>query len=245
MRVFQESVDRHGKGEQLMPRLRYMIVLGLLVLGGLTPAARTEDTAVSQYFPLAVGNRWVYELQDRTDGAPPVVEYWDVLREENGAFVLRTRQSELTTGGFEEFFLPASEGIKRFAAETQHKDDPPFFLKGPLQVGATWNDEDGTYEITALDTVVTVPAGTFAHCLEVTNRRKGGKATAVTLYALGVGVVRREEIFPIIEGSGTFYPQRQDKALLQLREWKLSTAASTAVSPAEVDTVQQVPASHE
>ncbi len=189
---------------------------------------------MSQYFPLTVGNRWVYELRDRTD-APPVAGYWEVLREEQGAFVLQTRQSELTTGGFEEFFIPTREGIKHFAQETMNKDNPPFFLKGPPQVGTTWEDEDGTYEITALDKSATVPAGTFTHCLEVTNRRKGGKATVVTWYAPGVGVVRREEVFPIIEGSGSFYPQRQDKALLQLREWTVSSAAPTAASPAAVD----------
>jgi hypothetical protein len=212
-------------------------LIGFLAFGSLAFSAHAEEAQVSQYFPLTVGNRWVYELQDRTD-APPVTEYWEVVREEYGAFVLRTRQSELTRGGFEEFFIPTSEGIKRFARETTNKDNPPFFLKGPLQVGTTWEDEDGTYEITALDKRVTVPAGTFPHCLEVTNRRKGGKATVVTLYAPGVGVVQREEVFPIIEGSGSFHPQRQDKALLQLREWKLSSAAPTAASPAAVDTTK-------
>ena len=219
-------------------------LIGLLACGCLVFSVWAEEAQVSQYFPLTVGNRLVYELQDRTD-APPVVEYWEVVREEHGVFVLRTRQSELTTGGFEEFFIPTSEGIKRFAPETTNKDNPPFFLKGPLQVGTTWNDEDGTYEITALDKSVTVPAGTFPHCLEVTNRRKGGKATVVTLYAPGVGVVRREEVLPIIEGSGSFYPQRQDKALLQLREWKLNAAEPAAFSPAAADTSQPVPASHE
>jgi hypothetical protein len=93
-------------------------------------------------------------------------------------------------------------------------------------VGTTWGDDDGEYEITALDKTVTVPAGAFSHCLEVTNRRKGGKATVVTLYAPGVGVVQREETFPIIEGSGSFYPQRQDKAVMRLREWQLSATVS-------------------
>jgi hypothetical protein len=62
--------------------------------------------------------------------------------------------------------------------------------------------------------------------LEVTKRRRGGKATVVTLYAPGVGVVQREETFPIIEGSGSFYPQRQDEAVMRLREWKLSATVS-------------------
>ena len=199
--------------------------LVLLGIGSVTPPVRAQETPVSQYFPLAVGNRWDYELHDRTD-APPVMEAWEVVREEDGVFVLRIRQSELTTGGFEELFIPTSAGIRRLIRGITNKDDPPFFLKGPLRVGTTWDDKESTYEITALDKTVTVPGGTFRRCLEVTNRRKDGKATVVMLYAPGVGMVQRQETFPVIEGSGTFYPQRQDKALLRLREWKLSSAGS-------------------
>jgi len=39
-------------------------------------------------------------------------------------------------------------------------------------------------------------------------------------------VVQREETFPIIEGSGSFYPQRQDKAVMRLREWELRATVS-------------------
>lgn len=161
-------------------------------------------------------------MQDRNDGAPPTTEYWEIQREEEGRFVLRIRPSDLKTGGFEESFLPTKGGIKRIAAETTRKDDPPFFLKEPLRLGATWDDEDGIYEVTDFDKTVTVPAGEFSHCVEVTNTRKGGKATVITLYAPGVGIVQRQETYPIIEGSGSFYPQRQDQALLQLREWHLT-----------------------
>jgi hypothetical protein len=203
-----------------------IILITVLFLLGMENMARAEDPSVSRYFPLAIGNRWVYEVQDRMDGAPPAEERWEVIREDQGAFVLRIRQSDLTTGGFEESFLPVVDGIKRFTRETKDTEHPPFFLKGPLRVGATWKDEDGRYEITALNKTVTVPAGVFTQCLEVANRRKGGKATIITLYAPGVGVVQREETFPIIEGSGSFYPQRQDKAILRLREWRFGGAVS-------------------
>jgi len=203
-----------------------IIIVTVVFLFTTSQLTYADDSALAQYFPLSTGNRWVYEVQDRTDGAPPTEEYWEVTREEQGAYVLRIRPSDLTTGGFEESFIPTSEGVKRFARETKDKDHPPFFLKGPLQIGTIWEDDDGTYEITSLDETVTVPAGTFSHCLEVTNRRKGGKATVITLYAPGVGVVQREETFPIIEGSGSFHPQRQDKAVMHLREWQLSAAVS-------------------
>lgn len=198
----------------------FTIFLACLAGLGNVILAWTQESVPSPYFPLAVGNRWVYEIQDRMDGAPPAEEVWEVVREEHNAFVLHIRQSDLTTGGFEETFLPTSDGVKRIARETRDKVNPPFFLKEPFEVGATWRDDDGVYEITATEKTVVVPAGSFSHCLEVTNRRGGGKATVVTLYAPGVGVVQREEIYPIIEGSGSFHPQRRDKARLRLREWQ-------------------------
>src|SRR5215813_2216498 len=174
-----------------------VIAVFLFTTSQLTSA---DDSALTPYFPLSTGNRWIYEMQDRTDGTLPTEEYWEVTREEQGAYVLRIRSSDLTTGGFEESFIPTDEGIKRFAHETHDKEHSPFFLKAPARVRTTWEDDDGEYAITASDRTVTVPAGTFSHCLEVTNRRKGSKATVITLYAPGVGVVRREETYPIVEG---------------------------------------------
>lgn len=203
-----------------------IVIVTVVLLFTTSQLTHADDSALTQYFPLLTGNHWVYEAQDHTDGAPPAEEYWEVTREEQGAYVLRIRPSDLTAGGFEESFIPTDEGIKRFARETKDKEHLSFFLKGPLRVGTTWEDEDGEYEITALNKTVTVPAGAFSHCLEVTNRRKGDKTTVVTLYAPGVGVVQREETFPIIEGSGSLYPQRQDKAVMRLREWKLSATVS-------------------
>lgn len=182
-------------------------------------ATGAEATAVSKYLPLAVGNRWVYELSDRTD-APSVVESWEVNRSEDGAFVLHIYQSELSTGGFEEFLLPTTGGIKRFYRETG-PEEATFLLKAPLRVGERWSDEDGTYEITAVQKTVSLPAGTFSDCLEVTYRSKESNATVVTLYAPGVGVVQREETYAAIEvGVGpNFNPKLNSKASLLLSKW--------------------------
>lgn len=71
----------------------------ILITSHLTQA---NDSPLAQYFPLSIGNRWVYEVQDRADGAPPATEQWEVIREEQGAYVLHIRHSDLATGGFEE-----------------------------------------------------------------------------------------------------------------------------------------------
>lgn len=154
--------------ETFLRALRFFHLIALMWIITHSHIAQADDSTLAQYFPLAPGNRWVYEVQDRTDGAPPAAEYWEVIREDQGAYVLRIRHSDLPTGGFEESFIPTDDGIKRVAVETKDKEHPPFFLKGPLRKGTHWEDDDGTFEITALNKTITVPAGTFSHCLEVT-----------------------------------------------------------------------------
>lgn len=55
---------------------RSIFLAAVLALIGLSRPSQAEEASVEQFFPLAVGNRWVYELQDRTD-APPVFETWE------------------------------------------------------------------------------------------------------------------------------------------------------------------------
>ena len=53
----------------------------------LNPCAGTEDST-SQYFPLAVGSRCVYESTEYTDDKV-TDESWEVLREEEDSLALR------------------------------------------------------------------------------------------------------------------------------------------------------------
>jgi len=122
------------------------------------------------------------------------------------------------------------EGIRRLNIRTRDGNqidvdpagtEPRFLLKAPLAVGTAWKNEDGRYEITAVDETVTVPAGTFTHCIEIVNKSVSGKVTVVSLYAPGVGVIRRDETFPRPEGS-MFSERRKSRAILRLKEWKLA-----------------------
>jgi hypothetical protein len=71
---------------------------------------------------------------------------------------------------------------------------------------------------------VTVPAGTFSNCVEITRWRKETNITVVATYAPGVGMIQREETFPIIGGFGSgadFDSLAKGRTILRLREWKL------------------------
>ncbi len=206
------------------------IVLWLQGVAGAQPDLVT-------YFPLAVGNRWLYE-----GSAGSSTEEWEVVREEEDVFVVKITTDSLATASFEEEFRPTADGIERltnndinvdlqpqpmihrkFRAQLQDKPStdagPTFFLKRPLRTGTVWENNDGRYEITALDQAVTLPAGTFEDCVEVMHWSKGGKVTVISLYAPGVGMVQRDETFPLLEGSGNLSLNERQRLVLQLKKW--------------------------
>ncbi len=187
--------------------------------------SRATDPAV-HYFPLSVGNRWVYML---SEGSPsdPVTETWEVIRRQESGFVMRIQQSLLAKDAPAEFIAALPDGIVMQPHNDQHNERrdgaaQQFILKTPLQLGTTWHTLDGRYEITALDGFAAVPADVFSHCLEVTFWSRNGQAKAVTLYAPGVGMVQRDESFAILGGVGGEDSPRQGHVSLWLTEWQVA-----------------------
>lgn len=173
-----------------------------------------ESSAVdppAHYFPLSVGNRWVYASSEGSPGGP-VTETWEVIRRQESGFVMRIQQSLLAKDSPAEFISALPDGIVMQPHNDQHNERrdgtaPQFILKTSLQLGTTWHTRDGRYEITALDGFAAVPADVFSRCLEVTFWSRNGQAKAVTLYAPGVG------------GEDS---RRQGKVSLWLTEWQLA-----------------------
>jgi hypothetical protein len=201
------------------------IVACLLQGAALTHA----DPSLSTYFPLAIGNRWEYELVGRSDDPSEVdtneIETWEITNQKEKTFTLHIFAYKERGTGFDEFIAPSSNGLQRITAKEKEKGkrdaQPRFFLKKPLEIGTRWENADGWYEITATDETITVPAGTFEHCIEVTNKSGTGRVTIVSIYAPGVGVVYRHETFPRPEGS-VFDTRRKSTAILRLREWNMA-----------------------
>ena len=205
--------------------------LALIALGGVliaSPASGMEDSA-AQYFPLTVGNRWVYESTEYPDDRV-TDESWEVLREEEDALVVRVIPGSLGGNGFELFFVPTPSGIRRSMYEPDLLDNTipkfPFILKSPSPAGATWRNKEGHFGVTAIDKKLIVPAGTFQHCVEITYKNTSETVTIVTHYAPGVGVVMRNETFPHVEGSFSIHPTLKDRVVLKLKEWQVAASGS-------------------
>ena len=182
---------------------------------------RLKADQLRMYFPLAIGNRWLFESSESTP-TTPVTETWEVTRRIGRGYRLRVQQSLLAKDAAAEFISISSAGIVVRAAgvleanATQH-----VILKPPTELETTWKTGAGRFEITALNALAAVPAGIFEDCLEVTFWSKNGQAKAVTLYARGVGMVQRDESFAILGGLGGEDSPRQGKVSLWLSEWSI------------------------
>ena len=213
------------------------------------------DSTQGEYFPLAIGNRWVYQASQGQ-----ATEEWKVIRQEKGAFVVKITADSLNTASFEELFMRTAAGVERVSAATGRQAEikhpvvnsnyqaelaelaelaqsaqapnvqehvPLFFLKSLLRLGTVWENRDGRYEVTSLSETVTVPAGTFKNCAEIIHWGKSGGVTVITYYAPGVGVVQRDETFPLLEGSGNMNPRQKQQLVLQLKEWEVHSVAQS------------------
>jgi hypothetical protein len=139
---------------------------------------------VGSYYPLAVGNRWVYVDSTGT-------EHEEVLSDHIGEFFYNPRTRLGTSHD--------PEGVKQAVFYKGIPRSSWFILKLPLRTGAIWSSEDLLYEITSTTKTVLVRAGTFRDCVEVrvrhkrefvTNREEGTVEAVLTItFAPGVGPV--------------------------------------------------------
>ncbi len=150
--------------------------------------------AVENYFPLAVGNQWCWVLANNPadsvsieiSGSHPV----------NGITFYKFTSPGDTS--FANWFVHSNGELKMYSTESDTAPadtagkDYFVWLKEPFDSGASWpqpNDSAETLRIVANDVTLTVPAGTFEHCVRVEASDMGSSY----YYAPGVGWVRIDE----------------------------------------------------
>jgi hypothetical protein len=139
--------------------------------------SRPAADSLAAYYPLAVGNRWTYRVNGRSDRTVNV----QVLKEEDGYFH-DNQGGQLSVDGF---------GVR---------DRKRYLLRGPLTEGNQWTNvvsvsSTERYRILQAGVPCEVPAGSFPHCVRVEARnRVDGETTLVNAltFAEGVGLVRIE-----------------------------------------------------
>jgi len=166
------------------------------------PATPPRATGPADYFPLAVGNEWVY--RDESPALPP-----------GGQGGTRTvRIVERTKDGY---YRDSERGELRADRDCLH-DRARQLLCAPIAAGTSWASvvsvsSTERYEIAAVGESVATPAGRFENCVKVRAHNRAAATTDLVneiTYAPGVGPVRIET-FVVAEGKVT----PQFRALLQ------------------------------
>jgi hypothetical protein len=158
----------------------------------------------AEFYPLAVGNRWVYEAN----------------------FLGQQRESTVEIQGQTQGFFRDSMGGQLTVDAFGVRDDKRYLLREPLAPGRTWTNVVSVSSVehyTILDAGLNceAPAGKFESCVRVeVKNRVDDKTTLVNqmTFAKGVGLVRVEVW---AQTQGKRIPQTQ----LLLKEYALKTGA--------------------
>lgn len=158
------------------------------------PSRPPPASTPGDYFPLAVGNEWVY--RDESPALPP---------EQRGA--KRTvRILERTGDGY---YRDNERGELRADRDCLH-DRSRRLLCGPIAQGTRWSSvvsvsSTERYEIAAVGETVSTPAGRFDGCVRVRAHNRAARGTDHVLeitYAPRVGPVRIET-YAVVGGAAT------------------------------------------
>jgi len=178
------------------PCLLAILLLATSCAARLATAPRREAIASSEtlarYFPLAIGNRWTWQVRTGNRVERATVRIVDRKRG---------------------FFVDDAGGALAFDGEGL-RDERRYLVLGPLEPGRTWQSllEDGTterYRIAAVGARVAVPAGTFDEVVVVRGTTPVDPRTELEIewaWAPDVGLIRMAS--ELVAADGERIPQR-------------------------------------
>lgn len=196
-----------------------LVLLATLLLGSgcskkVEAAARAPSPDnVSQYYPLAVGNRWTYRLNGIAHKQVTV----EVLKEEDG-FFHDNQRGQLAVDAY---------GLR---------DAKRYLLRGPLQAGHSWTNvvsvsSTERYRILEVGAPCEAPAGVFQGCVQVEGRNRMDANTTMVntmTFAPGVGIIRVDLSVESKDG------QRTPQVLMELMAWQLASGNKAGQPAPEV-----------
>jgi hypothetical protein len=181
-------------------------LLGLLLVACAHAETKPSGPALADYYPLAVGNTWTYDVEMLGAKQPQEIS---ITGQDNGMFK-DSAGNELTMDAF---------GIR---------DQKRYLLRVPIEVGTKWNNVVSVssfeqYQIIEAGQDCSAPAGQFHECVVVEGRNKieGDKTLILTLtFAPKVGIV---SVVTELQAEGKQIPQT--KLLLTKYDVKPSAPA--------------------
>ncbi|MBX7101126.1 MAG: hypothetical protein K1X89_25640 [Myxococcaceae bacterium] len=144
--------------------------------GGSTGAAPAVTRAAKDYYPLAVGNRWRYDV--KILGATQALDV-ALTKTDQGAFV-------------------DSMGNRLQADAYGVRDERRYLLREPIAAGTSWTNVVSVssverYQILSVGETCEVAAGRFEDCVAVESRNRESESRELVArftFARGIGLIR-------------------------------------------------------
>jgi hypothetical protein len=176
------------------------VILSVLIL----TSCNTKDTPMpeptpgetikpSDYYPLNVGNKWVY-LGDGNEYASFSREViyregsFAQISEDNGGTVVST-VIDISDTALKAIYSSGEE----YDMDNLIGSEPntnQIIIKAPLEQGTFWTNDGNTREIINITSVATTPAGVFEECIAV--KTTGDGYYIIEYYKKGLGMVLSE-----------------------------------------------------
>ncbi len=156
---------------------------------------QTEE-AISEYFPLEVGNRWSYEgYGNEFASYTQQVVYkkdnkYQTMSDNGGTTIVNVIKVE-SDKIINIFRLGEAYEDKNFLDEPSNLHIE--LLRLPIAVGNSWVSEENTYEIVKTDETLIVPYGKLDNCVVVKTSFRDG-TIGYSYYKKGIGLVQSDFI---------------------------------------------------
>ncbi len=177
------------------------------------PTAGIADGDVGDFYPLDPGYQWTHEVIESSHGNTKTTLQVSRNLEKEDVFGYPHTPQLLEDKELPRYitFVRTDDGGV-FSSGSEFGDEPPierderrYFIKSPVKVGTTWCFESHTFLLSTNYPVevearirkvgVSVSAGTFDDCIEISHRKRPSPSTShisidwVDLYCNGVGFV--------------------------------------------------------
>lgn len=151
--------------------------------------------------PLAVGNQWVMRSYSWDSTGTPNVTEIDTTRIERDTLLLSERWFIGRTG------IPVTNRSTGYWIFIDSM--PQLFLKYPTSLNESYLYREDTVRVTALDTAITVPGGTFSCICYTMTYRIADYVSQILLVSPNSGIIRRE-IIAHTSGGSEYLARREE-----------------------------------
>lgn len=168
-----------------------LLALAVVACGPAAPRVAEPEIdrlAPTTLYPMLEGAQWVYDVE--TGPEPPTLGIFEVIESSGDTRTIANNRGMDAQGqvrhGDPVTYEIEPQGIRHVASGG-------YLLRTPIEEGAEWDGMGGrTARVTDVDRSVEVMAGTYEHCVEVTETGGEDGRTVRTVYCPQVGPVEIE-----------------------------------------------------